>query len=126
MIAAQLNYGLGYFGFHRLISIMGGDRWLKAAEARYSQYGILILVPSFIHPNLGGFMSVAAGTAHLSYGKFVAICLPSVVGWNVFWGVVTYFAGGVAESVVVSPYAIIMAFSIWIVISFMWECVKQV
>jgi membrane protein DedA with SNARE-associated domain len=120
IVAAQINFVVGYFGLHGLILKMGGSKWLKRAQDRYARNGVYILAPCFVHPNLGGFMSVAAGIGRLQWRKFFIISVASIALWNVFWGFVAYLFAQVVESVATQPFLVLSGLGLWTITAFVW------
>ncbi len=125
IVAAFWNFAIGYFGMHAVIERLGGEQWLNRARQRYERYGALILAPCFVHPNLGGFMSVAAGIGRLALGRFAVICVVSIVLWNSAWGFVAYFLAGVVEQVATQPWLVVGGLSIWVFVAFVWGAVRR-
>lgn len=120
VVAAHLNYALGYWGFYELIRKLGGRKLLDRAVRRYEKYGALILPPCYMHPNLGGFMAVASGIGRLRWRRFTMITIASITVWNVFWGVFAYYFAEVVESVATQPWLVVAGLGCWSLCAFVW------
>lgn len=124
-ITAQINYGIGRLGLHWIIIKFGGRSWLERANKWYAKYGAFVIVPTFFHPNLGGFVSVACGVGKYSLRKFMVISLLSVAGWNAVWGVLVYNASDVAEKAATTPWLLFAFLFTWSLAAFVIGFIKS-
>lgn len=125
-VAANINYALGFYGIHGIIERFGGRKILDGSRKRYEKFGVLILIPSFIHPNLGGFMSVASGIARLRWRRFFVLSIISLSVWNVMWGIVAYNLSEVVEGAATQPGLVLTGLTIWAFVAFCVGFVKKI
>lgn len=69
MLAALVNYALGYYGFYRIFNMLGARRLLRNTQAWMARYGIWAFVLSAFHPNYIAIVEVAAGIARMELFK---------------------------------------------------------
>lgn len=115
LLAAQVNYALGYYGFHTLVARFGGNRWLETTGAWYRTHGALVLLPSYVHPSVGSFMSVTCGIVRLRWRRFLPLVALAIVLWNSFWGTLAYLLADPVRHVATNPYAVIVGLVVWAV-----------
>ena len=110
-LAAQVNYLIGFAGLHGIVARWGGKEWLNRSRRNYERYGVYTIPPTFVHPNLGAFMSVTCGISRLKWRQFVLISVAATCVWNCVWGVVSYFLADGLANVATNP-AMIVGFKI--------------
>ena len=119
IITAYLDFLLGYFGLHWIIEKLGGGKWLEQAHIRRERYGMYALPLSFIHPNLGGFMSVSCGVGRIRKSSFLLISSLSIISWNAVWGFLAYFMSSGVKKIATEPWLLLIAFIIWTTVAFL-------
>lgn len=124
IIAAHLNYAIGYYGLHPLLHRFGGRRLLERGERRYRERGVRALAAGYFHPNIGGLIAVAAGAARLQWSKFLAVTTIAIIFWNTLWGVVVYLAARPVREVATSPYLVLVALVIWLSVAVMLAVIR--
>ena len=118
LLAAIVNYALGYFGLYTLIRKLGGGEWLKKAEGWYERSGHRAILTSFIHPNLGAFISVACGNARFPFTKFMLYAVVGALLWNTLWGVVVYNFANIMASAATQGWSVAALLLIWTMVAF--------
>ena len=118
-VAAQLNYCLGLFGFRKAVLKLGGKAWLARTEKWYAQYGAKVIPLTFIHPNVGAFMSVACGNARFKFVHFAILTFFSIIVWNSFWGVFAYLFPKEVANVATQPMLLLSGFLLWTTFAFL-------
>lgn len=113
VLASQVNYFVGFLGLHTIIERFGGTRWLQAAHKRYEKHGILVVPPSFVHPNIGAFMSVTCGLARMTWRHFTALAVASILVWNILWGIVAFYGSNALSEAATRPAYLLLAFAVW-------------
>lgn len=93
-----LDYTLGYFGFSEIVKRVGFSATLERARAHLDKYEIVSLVFGFAHPNVGSFLSLAAGTIGMPFRTFLLAALSSTLVWLSIWGIIVYSIGEVLIS----------------------------
>ena len=68
---------------------------------------------SYWQPNLAALTSTSAGILQLSFKKFLIYSLFATISWSIFWGVLVYFLGEAALSLVGLRF-VIFAIAAWI------------
>ena len=124
LISGVVNYAIGYFGLHKVIKRFGGDAWLQQAERWYEQSGHKAILTSYMHPNLGAFVSVACGNARYSFISFLKFAAIGAVAWNTLWGLVVYRFADVAKSAATQSWSVIALLLMWAAFAFIKGFVK--
>lgn len=88
-----IDYFLGFFGFSKVLQKTSYVKLITRANSKIGQYGSRGLILGFIHPNIGSFVSLTAGTLGFKFKKFITIALISTIFWSLIWGVVIYLLG---------------------------------
>lgn len=118
IITAQVNYGVGYFGLHRLLRTFGGGVLIDRAEKYWSRHGDKTLPLAFIHPNIGGFVSIASGNGRYPWKKFFVRSVGYTLAWNVLWGVAAFLLADTVAQTVTQPLILLGGLLIWATIAF--------
>ncbi len=114
-ITTLINYGLGRFGWYRLLLRFGLKEPLEKIKRKVEKAGLSIIFSTYIHPNLGALTATSAGILRYSFGTFVRYSIPALLGWNILWGFVVYFTGSFVLKLMSVP-AVSAVLILWIVI----------
>jgi membrane protein DedA with SNARE-associated domain len=95
LISAVINYGLGRYGWYRLLLKFGLQEPLSNMQRRLQESGLVIIFSSYIHPNLGALTATSAGILQLSFKKFLLYSVAALLCWNMLWGIVAFIFGEV-------------------------------
>lgn len=118
ILAAVLNYLIGYIGLHRCIRHLGGGRLLDDAQERYSRQGTKALLIASFHPNFAAFVAVACGIAKFPVKRFLSVAALGTVLWNILWGIVAYNLADVVENVATQPGLMFGLLATWSLVAF--------
>lgn len=102
-----IDYFLGYFGFGDFFSKTGLGWMVKKAKEQLKKLGNHGLILGFAYPNVGSFLSLAAGTTRMKFGWFVLIAALSSAFWMPIWGIVIYSFGDIFLTVI-TKYSFLM------------------
>lgn len=111
-----IDFLLGYFGFGKLIKRLGYGSFIEKAKNQLEKYGVKTFMLGFIHPNIGSFISFAAGAIKLNFLWFLILAGLSTLAWVSFWGILV-FAIGEVFLIILTKYIWILIFlvlSVWI------------
>lgn len=114
-----IDFSLGYFGFGKIIKRLGYGNFINRAKIQIEKYGVKTFILGFIHPNIGSFISLAAGTLKSSFIPFLVLSALSTLAWVSFWGIVV-FALGEVFLIILTKYIwvlILLVLSAWILSS---------
>lgn len=106
------NYFIGYYGWYKLFTKFGLSNSLIKAEEQFRKHKYKAILFSYWQPNLGAFVSTAAGVLKASRKKFMIASTVAAIIWSTFWGLSAYFFGEKILSYLGIFFFIIM--SIWI------------
>jgi membrane protein DedA with SNARE-associated domain len=109
-----LNFFIGKYGWYRLLLKFGLKEALEDAKERVTRHGWLAIFISYWQPNLAALVATSAGILDFSFGKFFLYSLIAAIIWNTFWGVLVYFIGEGALSLVGIRFVLLAVF-LWIV-----------
>ncbi len=118
IVTAQVNYALGYFGLHNFLRKLGGGALIDRAQTYWEKKGERTLPLAFIHPNVGGFVSIAAGNGRFPWRKFLARSTVYTLGWNILWGLGAYHFAHAVEETITQPSLLLLGLLTWAAISF--------
>ncbi len=116
------NYGLGRYGWYRLLARLGATSSIEEAREKLPRQGLpAALFGSYWLPSMGAFADTAAGILRLPFKRFVLFSLLASVCWNFLVGTILYFMGEKALPLTTSdgPQALLIQFGIvvlWAVI----------
>ena len=111
-----VDFILGYYGFGRIIKRMGylnpNGRIYQQLERNRIRSSIL----GFIHPNLGSFLALTAGTLKLNFFKFFFLASISTLAWVTIWGILVFALGEIFLTILTKYFILILllVISIWI------------
>lgn len=115
LIGFSLDFALGGFGFAEVAKKMGYADVIKKAEAQIEKYGLKSFSLGYIHPDIGGFISLAAGILKVPFKNFIVIAALSTLVWFTIWGLLIFALGGVFLTIL-TRYAFvlfILVLAIW-------------
>ncbi len=120
----MIDYLLGYFGFAQVIDKFGYSSGLqKAKNSLENKNRLRSFALGFIHPDIGSFVALAAGTIRMNFFNFFLLCTLSTMAWMSLWGLLIYAFGQVFLTILTKYTSIllIIVLSIWILINFVGE-----
>jgi membrane protein DedA with SNARE-associated domain len=88
-----VNFLLGKYGWHTLLSRFGLDAAIDDAKQRLEKYGTRAIFFSFWNPGLASFTATAAGVIRYSFVRFLIEAALAILVWNTFWGIIAYNIG---------------------------------
>lgn len=96
----------------KIIIYLNIEKYSEMIKDKIHKKGLIFSFLFFCLPGVGGGGSLASlimGSMHLDYKKFISIVLPSVVIWNMIWGILIYYFGSIlVESIIrYLPFVII-------------------
>lgn len=109
-----LNFLLGKYGWYRLLLKFGLREALGDAKERVTKHGLVAIFMSYWQPNLAALVAISAGILDFSFKKFLIYSLVAAALWNTFWGVLVYFVGKSALSLVGIRF-VLLAIFLWVV-----------
>lgn len=112
-LATIINYCIGYYGLHALISRLKADTQIQVVSEWHRKVGRWFVPLSFFHPNLSAFVAVACGRDRISPYRFFPIALIATIAWNSFWGGLTYSFGPLLKEAVAKPWLILGGLLLW-------------
>lgn len=121
-----IDFILGYFGFGEILKRLGYGNFLTQAREAIEYSGIRTFGLGFIHPNIGSFVSLAAGTLKMRFINFLIFTALSTLIWVSFWGILV-FALGEVFLVILTKYIwvlILLVLSAWILTT-MYGSIKK-
>ena len=108
IIGFTIDYLVGYYGFSDLLKRFGqGGVFDKAKKELKKNDGRSIFI-SFINPNLGAYMSLAAGASRIEITMFGLIALFSICFWVIAWSLLV-FALGDMVLVIIKKYTLLLS-----------------
>lgn len=119
MLGYILDFFLGYFGFGKILKKIGQESVLNKARQNLEKSGIKSFGLGFVHPDVGSFMALAAGTLRMKFIEFMILSVLSTVFWVSFWGLVIFALGDIFLIVLTKYFSIlvVMLISAWILIN---------
>lgn len=112
-----IDYLLGKFGFANLFSQKGYQQ-LEEAKEKLAKLDLKTISLGFIHPNIGAFVSLAAGALKMNFKSFFILAALSTLIWYSLWGLLIFALGNVFLNIF-GKYGVmlfVMVGSIWILI----------
>lgn len=113
------DYLLGFIGFSQFMAKFGQEKILEKVKAELERSEVRSFGLGFVHPNLGAFLSLAAGTLRMNFLMFVLLALLSTIFWISFWGLLVYALGDVFIKILTKYFfvVVIMVLSAWILVA---------
>ncbi|MES2471044.1 MAG: VTT domain-containing protein [Patescibacteria group bacterium] len=118
ILSGVVNYFIGYYGLHSIIKKFGGETWLKQAEAWYQRSGNKAILASYMHPNLGAFISVACGNARYNFARFLQYAATASICWNILWGIIVFNFATMMGRAVTQGWPVIVLLLTWAIVVF--------
>lgn len=119
MVGFIIDFLLGYLGFGRIIKRLGYGNLIGKARIQIEKYRVKTFILGFIHPNIGSFISLAAGTLKIGLARFLVLSSLSTLAWVSLWGILV-FALGEVFLIILTKYVwvvILLVLSVWILSS---------
>ncbi|MCL5094048.1 MAG: hypothetical protein M1355_02875 [Patescibacteria group bacterium] len=115
VLGYSINYAIGRFGWYKILSKFKIYRFVDLAREKIGK-GKLVFWWGTIHPNMGSFLSIAAGTMKFDFWIFLILVAAFQLFWSSFWGLIMFFLGYVAlKSISNLTFAVLLAIiTIWI------------
>ncbi|MDO8429557.1 MAG: DedA family protein [Candidatus Daviesbacteria bacterium] len=101
ILGYAIDYLLGYLGIGEILDKVGQRQILVLAKKQLKVLGTRGLILGFISPNVGAYLSLAAGALKLSLKEFLPIALISSLVWLTLWGLLFYFVGEAILTIVI-------------------------
>ncbi len=108
VIGLTIDYLIGYYGFSEVLQRFGQGGVFDKAKKELKKNGGRSIFISFINPNLGAYMSLAAGASKLEITVFGLIALFSVCFWVIAWSFLIYALGDVVL-VIIKKYTLLLS-----------------
>ena len=100
IIGFTIDYLVGYYGFGDILKRFGQSHVIDKAKTELKKNGGRSIFISFINPNLGAYMSLAAGASKLEITMFGLIALFSIFFWVSSWSLLIYLLGDVVLTII--------------------------
>lgn len=119
LLGFMIDYLIGYFGFGELIHRLGYGSFLKKAKEGIERSMIKSFGLGFIHPNLGSFLSLAAGTAEISFINFLTLASLSTFVWTSLWGLLVFAFGGIFLTILTkyTTLLVMLVLCVWLLLT---------
>lgn len=126
LIGFTIDYLVGYYGFGDLLQRFGQGGVFNKAKTELKKNGGRSIFISFINPNLGAYMSLAAGATKLEITLFGLIALFSIFFWVISWSLLIYALGDIVL-IIIKKYTLLLSaiFVGILIISFAWKPSKK-
>ena len=108
IVGYTLDFILGYFGFGRIVKRLDYGGVLAKISRQVEKNDVTTFILGFIHPNIGSFISFAAGTLRTSFITFLILSILCTFAWVSFWAILVFALGDV--------FLIILTKYIWVVV----------
>ena len=108
IIGFTIDYLVGYYGFSDLLKRFGQGGVFDKAKNELKKNGGRSIFISFINPNLGAYMSLAAGASRIEITMFGLIALFSICFWVIAWSLLV-FALGDMVLVIIKKYTLLLS-----------------
>jgi membrane-associated protein len=123
-IAYFLNYLLGYYGWYKLFVKFGLKKALDNAQEKLKTNELRAILLSYWEPNLASIMATAAGTLKMPIKKFLIYSLIGILIWETFWGLLVFFLGSKALTLMGIKY-VVAIFLIWVILIVISQLIKN-
>lgn len=118
LISYALDFVLGRFGFGEIVEKIGYGEAIRKAEGQIEKYGLRSFSLGFIHPDIGSFVSLAAGIVKVPFKKFIILATLATCAWYILWGLLIFALGKIFLTIL-TKYAFILfilVLVIWLLI----------
>ncbi len=116
VLGYTLDFMTGYFGLFDIINRLGYRKTIDKTKIKVGQFGNQGLILSFIHPNLGAFVSLAAGVLKVKPANFFIIAVLSTLVWATFWGLAVYATGDIFLTILKKYSFLVLLFIIGVMV----------
>lgn len=124
VIAYNLNYAMGKYGWYKILIKFGLKKPLESAQSKLNKHGLKAVLFSYWEPNLASITATGAGILNLPLSKFNLYSLIGIIFWNSFWGILIFKLGENALKLTGLKYIAII-FVIWIGIIIISEFIRR-
>lgn len=93
IIGYIINYLLGKYGWHNVLSWAGLEKGIKESKARLEKHGAKTILLGYFFPGSASFLSTAAGIIHMPFKKFLLFSILAQSFWSFFWGILAFAFG---------------------------------
>ncbi len=114
-----VNYTLGKFGFGMIFRVFGYASILNKVKNQIENGAVKTFGLSFIHPNIGSVVALAAGAIKMKFKNFFILSSLSTLVWFSFWGIMVFALGDVFL-IILTKYmwvVVLLILSIWLLVS---------
>ncbi len=108
IIGYTIDFLLGFYGFSEVINRFDYGKFLEKAQKQIKRFGKRGLIVGFAYPNVGSFLSFAAGMTKMSAITFLVVTIISTIFWATVWGIVLYSLGDIFLSLITKYSLLIM------------------
>jgi membrane protein DedA with SNARE-associated domain len=125
-VGFAIDYFVGYYGLGDILKKFGQGGVFEKAKNELKKNGGRSIFISFVNPNLGSYMSLAAGATKLEITMFIFIALFSICFWVISWSLLVYSLGDVVL-VLIKKYSLVLSaiFVGILIVSFSWKPSKK-
>ena len=126
IVGYLIDYLIGYYGFGDILKRFGQVEAFEKAKMELKKNGGRSIFISFINPNIGSYISLAAGATKLEITMYLVIALFSIIFWVAAWSLLIYSLGDVVLMIIRKYAFVLSAIFIGILItSFAWNLRKK-
>lgn len=90
---SMLNYGLGKYGWYKLLLKFGLRREIEKMQHRLEKHGLKMLIVSYVHPQISSLAATSAGILQYPFRTFFLYTSIAVVFWASVWVGTAYLIG---------------------------------
>lgn len=119
VVGFSVDYWLGRLGLGTILDRLGYRKEVARWETGIEKSGLKTFILGFIHPDIGAFLSVAAGTLEMDFKNFFSLALLSTLIWYIVWGLAIFALGRIFLAIL-SKYIFILFLlvgAVWILSS---------
>lgn len=126
MTGYMFNYLIGLYGFADILKRFGQELYVEKAKQQLEKAELRSLFISFIHANVGSYMSLAAGALNYNVLRFFLIATFATIFWVIAWTFVIYSLGDLFL-IIIKKYSLVMAmiFVGILIFSLTWKGIKR-
>lgn len=108
VVGYTIDYLVGYYGFGDILNKFGQEGVFKKAKDELKKNGGRSIFIAFINPNLGSYISLAAGATKLEITMYLAIALFSIIFWVISWSLLIYSLGDIVL-ILIKKYSLLLS-----------------
>jgi len=124
IMAYNINYMMGKYGFYKLFVKFGLRKSLDDAQTKLNKHGLKVVLFSYWDTSLASITATGAGILKLSFLKFQIYSLIGILIWNTFWGILVFQLGEEALKLTGLKYITIIIL-IWIAVIIVAEIIRK-